>query len=356
MKSLHLLSRPEQVAEHIRHEIFARTWVEMMPGSDALAKELGVNHKHVEAAFVQLEREGLLIGQGPRRRRLIAPSGDSGSKPALRIGILCFDRADRKRDYLIDLQHRLQLEGYVVTISPRSICELHADVNSILQVMRGCTSDAWIVIAPGRELSEALCELPFPVFAFAGRAKGLPMPWVAPGKVPAMREAVGKMVELGHRRIVLFTRETRRQPKPGHFEEEFLKELQQHGIKTGSYNLPAWVETAEGFQDGLDSLFKVTPPTAIILDESEFLAGFFQFCCRAKLTVPGNLSLLCLDNSPEFAWSHPQITHLEWDSKPLIHRIVLWAYNVSHNKEDLLQSPIPSKLIAGGSITKVAGA
>ena len=61
---------------HLRKEIFRGSWSGTMPGAPALAKELEVDHKTVEAALRLLENEGLLVGQGAgRKRRIELPSG-----------------------------------------------------------------------------------------------------------------------------------------------------------------------------------------------------------------------------------------------------------------------------------------
>ena len=61
-----------------------------------------------------------------------------------------------------------------------------------------------------------------------------------------MAEAVGKMVKLGHRRIVMIARSEKRKPKPALYEQKFLDELEQLGIATGPYHLPDWEQTVEG--------------------------------------------------------------------------------------------------------------
>jgi DNA-binding transcriptional MocR family regulator len=49
-----------------------------MPGRDELVKALGVSGKTVELALDLLEKEGLLVSQGPGRRRRISLAGAGG--------------------------------------------------------------------------------------------------------------------------------------------------------------------------------------------------------------------------------------------------------------------------------------
>ena len=55
-----------------------------------------------------------------------------------------------------------------------------------------------------------------------------------------------------------------RSPKPGGSAEAFLKEIKTAGISSGTFNLPDWEESKEGFVVLLESLFEHTSPTAII--------------------------------------------------------------------------------------------
>ncbi|MFN7342838.1 MAG: substrate-binding domain-containing protein, partial [bacterium] len=95
------------------------------------------------------------------------------------------------------------------------------------------------------------------------------IPGCRPNKVPALRVAVRRLINLGHRRIVMMVREERRKPTPGLSERAFIQELESNGIKTGSYNLPDWEDNVDDFHRCLNSLFKHTPPTALILDEMQ---------------------------------------------------------------------------------------
>lgn len=149
------------------------------------------------------------------------------------------------------------------------------------------------------------------------------------------------------------TRGLRRLPQPGLPERAFLNELEQQGLPRGAYNLPNWKETPEGFHTRLDELFRITPPTALLLDESPLFAATQQFLAYRKLRVPQDVSLVCTDDSPDFGWCRPPVSHIRWDSRPLIRRIVKWAANISHGKEDLRQTDTPAQFVPGGTIGPV---
>jgi len=52
------------------------------------------------------------------------------------------------------------------------------------------------------------------------------------------RAANRRLIELGHRRMVLIVRAARRKPTLGALERAFLEEFAVHGVVTSEFNLP----------------------------------------------------------------------------------------------------------------------
>lgn len=73
-------SLSEQVAEKLRDGMRKGIWKQEMPGRYVLARELGVNHKTVESALGLLEKEGLLLRQGPGKGRKIVQLRENSSR------------------------------------------------------------------------------------------------------------------------------------------------------------------------------------------------------------------------------------------------------------------------------------
>ena len=173
---------------------------------------------------------------------------------------------------------------------------------------------------------------------------------VGPDKPAAVAEATRELIRLGHRKIVLMARPRRRLPEPGAPEKAFLRELASHGLAVGEYNLPAWEETPEDFHRCLEELFRVTPPTAMVIDETAFFFAAQQFLARLGLRVPEDVSLIATDPDPDFHWCRPSIAHISWDSGPLVRRIARWAANVGRGREDRRQNLTPATFVAGGTV------
>jgi DNA-binding LacI/PurR family transcriptional regulator len=345
-----VLSAAEQVANHLRDELARGLWSGMMPGSDRLAVELGVGCNTVEGALRLLEKEGLLANQGRRRGRLIVvPSGTQAVR-RIRVAILLGEKDDRKVDYVVELEHELREAGHKAFCLPQSMTEAGMDLRRISRMVEKTEADAWVVVAGPREVLEWFAERDVPVFSLFGARQGLAIAGVGPDKAPAIAEATRVLAGLGHRRIVLLTRPYRRVRRPGVQEQAFLDELEAWGIPFGSYHLPDWKETVHGFQGCLESLFKITPPTALIVDEVQFFVAALQFCGCRGLRVPEDVSLVCTDPDRAFNWCRPSVAHIRWDSRSLARRIVAWTANVSRGKSDVRQTLVPAELVSGGTI------
>jgi DNA-binding LacI/PurR family transcriptional regulator len=350
MDHFRILTAAEQVAGHLREELAAGRLGGTMPGVLRLEAQMGVNRNTLEAALRLLEEEGLLERQGAGRRRRIAETAGLARRD-LRVGVLQYEESDRRVDYMAKLEHKLADAGHAVLSAPQTVTELGMDLRRIARMVEGMEADAWIVLGGSRELLEWFATRNVPAFALFGRRGGLPLAGTGPDKPPTYAAATRHLIGLGHRRIVLLARSARRLPQPGASERAFLDALRSAGIETGtSFHLPDWEETPGGFHACLAELFRLTPPTALIVDEVAFFFATQQFLARRGRRVPEDVSLVCTDADPHFDWCQPAIAHIRWDSAPVIRRIVNWAANVSRGMQDKRQSVTPAEFVPGGTI------
>ena len=350
MAHLRLLSSAEQVAQYLRGELMNRVWTGMMPGSGKLAQELGVGPNTVETALGLLEKEGVLVNQGRRRGREITLKAQASKQSKMQISILLGEPSDRHQAHMLELVNALEDEGHSVKLASKTQEEMANNVERIAEFVNVTGADAWIVLAAPREVLQWFEDSKVPSFAFAGRANHVKLPSIAPDKITPLRVAIRRLVKLGHRNIVNLCRPMRRLPKPGLFERAFLEELKTVGIQTGPYHLPDWDENIDDFHRMLDSIFNLTPPTAILIDEGPFVTATLQFCLKKGLQVPEDVSIICTDSDPSFAWCKPSIAHIHWEIQPIIRRIVQWADDVTLGKKDLKKGFSKAEFVEGGSI------
>ncbi|HEX5790977.1 MAG TPA: substrate-binding domain-containing protein [Luteolibacter sp.] len=342
-------SLAEQVAQEIRAGLQEARWRGRMPGRKTLARELGVNHKTCEAALRMLEADGALVSEGPGLGRRIVGTVQVQPK-RLRVMILLYEKSDRGTGYLVDLLHRLQKAGHQAEFAARTMQDMGMEVKRIARMVQQTDVDAWIVVAGSFDVLQWFSEQPTPAFALFGRLTQVPLASTSPRKADALKELVDRLVDFGHRRIVMLAREDRRKPVPGFIERLFLSQLEQRGVPTGAYNLPDWGDHREGLQQILTSLFRHTPPTALIASEPSILVAVLQHLSGLGIQAPNGISLACMDADEMFEWCTPNITHIAWDSHPVVQRVIQWAENISRGKDDRRKTANNARLILGGTI------
>lgn len=346
-----LKSASTQVSEFLREAIELRVFSVEIPGIHQLASNLGVNHKTVTKALGILTDQGILEPPERGKKRRIKRS-KSKATHSLRIGILCIEPADASVDPMIDVQHLLTKSGHVPFFANKTLTDLQMDVKQVASFVMSVEADAWVVLAASREVLRWFAAQPLPAFALFGRRQSVDIAGAGPTTLPALVEIVERLVDLGHRRIVMLSREMRRVPEPSEFEKTFLKCLRDHGIEVGPYHLPAWEESRDGFQQLSISLFKVSPPSALIVHEPHQLVAILQFVASQRIRVPEDLSLVCLDFDYSFRWCKPAIAHISWDVRKVAGCVEQWANDVSRGIDDRKQVGIQAKFAEGGTIGK----
>jgi DNA-binding LacI/PurR family transcriptional regulator len=356
MGTLRILTAAEQVGEHLRAELCRGAWGGQMPGGSRLAAELGVGRDTVEAALQILERDKLLVPQGAgRRRRIELPKGMA--KHPLRVAILRHDERFtdnlQSSTVLTEITHALQSAGHVVVYSKKSQVELKHHITRLIHQLTETQADAWVVEAGSRPLLEWCSTQATPCLALCGRTGDLPLARVGPDTLSAYGTATRHLLALGHRRIVLILNSAHRKPTPGKTARVFLETLSAHGVPTGDYNLPDWDDTPEGFSRLLESLFKSTPPTALIIDELPHFFAALAFFLRRGIQVPGQVSVVSSDNDAMLDWNPPGFARMHWDNRLIVRRVLRWVNSVREGKADRKSILIPAEFIPSGSIRPV---
>lgn len=340
----------DQVATKLREELLKGRWVEVVPGRESLAQEWKVSGKTIEAAMHVLEKEGLLVAQGPGRRRRIAVSQWQASNRELRIGILTGEAGILSRDFHVELRHELQKAGHTVIYAPKHMLELGMNVKRIASMVQSVEVDAWIVNAGSREVLQWFSQQELPVFALFGRRRGLDIAGAGPQVIPALRSMVEELAKLGHRRIVFLVRKRHRGPELSAHTKAYMEELIAAGIEASAFNLPDWDESPEGIHKSLMSLFRLTPPTALILDEPALYFAASQFLMNHGIRVPQDVSLACTDYDPHFAWCKPSVAQITWNSSLVTKRVLRWTNHLAQGQRDRHLTFFKTKFIRGETI------
>lgn len=344
----------EQVVDYLRTELSRRRWTGNVPGSNALAKELGVGKSTIETALGLLEQEGLLFPQGAGRPRRINPR-KLPDDSALKVQVLLRDDLDRSQELMLELLRQLQLSGHSAEFSAKTLEGMKMSAKRVARFVSGIEVDAWIVLGANRETLKWFAGQAKPAYAIYGCQASVNIAGTGILKTTALARAVQRLVELGHRRIVMLSRPERRKPNPGEFERHFLDTLGKYGIHTGSFNLPDWEDEPADFRRCLDALYTYTPPTALIFDQPHLYFAGQQHLCQQGLIAPREVSLFCNEPESAFGWSEPAVSHIRWDSGEMIKHVVHWVNHLRLGTNDTRQTRVEAEFVAGGTIGPVPG-
>lgn len=340
------LSVSEQVAAHLREGLQQGKWTGMMPGRDRLARELSMHGSTVERALRQLEMEGLLTAGGAGKRRKIAAK--KIAPRATRVVIILYDPEDVLDCRIAEIQRLLHAAGHQPSFATKAMSELKHDPKRILAMMKAHPAEAWIALAGTRPVLEILSKTSTPTFALFGNISNLKIAGTGARKIDALRACIDHLYKKGRRRIVMLVRHGVQRTELNTTERVFFEELEKRQLSQSSYNLAEWEDTPEGLYHCLDGLFKVTPPDAILVDDSILSYAILNYLSHQRGLAFRDVECVFTDDHPSFKWCRPGIPHFYWDPAKAVRRVMQWVDHVAQGKEDRKVKLIEAKFIPGG--------
>jgi len=182
------------------------------------------------------------------------------------------------------------------------------NVARISRMVQQTEADAWVVGSASRRVLEWFVDQERPAFALFGRRRSLPIAGVGPDHEKAGREMVRRLIELGHKRIVILVRASQRADGMSLVNKARFEEMEAHGLSTGPYNLPDWENSPAGLRQCLKSLFQVTPPTAILVDDWMLYYAIQTLLIRERGPEYRFVSCISMAYNPSFICLSPGLT------------------------------------------------
>ena len=357
MKPMPRLSVIEQTANHLRQGICEICWGGRFPGVPTITREWEVSANVARAAVRLLEAEGWLepAGHG-RRRRIASPKQGSLATRVLRVGILLREPMAGLdpgfHEALLQIVHHLEESGHAAVIAPKTQGELAHSLPRLKRMVEDFTADAWVVIDGTFALLSWFVERKVPALAIGGQVGDLSISSVGPFMAAAGRQAMQRLLELGHRRIALICSRNERAGavSPNHAVGAALAELAGRGVKISPYNLPEWDETPAGLQAVLQSLFRVTPPTAMMIMRPTWATGALSFLATRGLRVPQQVSIVGYGLEALNPWHVPVLAYLRADDMPVVRRTVRWVRQVARGIVTPRKYEYPGVFVDGPSM------
>jgi DNA-binding LacI/PurR family transcriptional regulator len=351
----------EQVAGLIRTGLRNGRWLTRMPGQGALSKEFGVSGKTVYSALNLLMDEGLLVSDGNGRGALITGKGARGvpgkaPKRMLRVGVLNMlpikDIPPGDYSDLIRLMQDLEHDGHSATLIGFPAGKDPRKTGYLAKLVRETQADVWLVHMGTHEVLEWFCKSGVTALAMGGHHADLPIPKIGVNLAGGVAHAVRRLTAMGHRRIVFIAPAIWRRPEPGRSVKAFVRAMEEVGIRTSEFNLPEWEESREGLALLLDSLFRVTPPTALIAIAPHASAGMLGWLLAHGLRVPQDVSVVARSMVPGVEWCVPgvDVATMESDDSAFWRRVRKWVADVAEDRIHREEIAFDIKLVEGNSM------
>ena len=263
------------------------------------------------------------------------------------------NEASNELKILLGARHAIETSGHTCIFSPRALSQLNDNLSRISRVVKAAAADAWVVCQASQKVLEWFVAQPFPSIAFGGRFQNLQMASTAVKLAPAIEAAVEDLFNHGHRRIVMLASPVARKPIPLPSLASYLELLRAHGICTTDYHLPDFEENAESLEACLNSLFKVTPPTALLVYQTDYCVEVLSFLALRGLQVPRDISVVCMHMDPVFRLRRPRLNHFELGADEHVSRIARWINGVRKGRPDQRHAIFDAVYVPGGTVGPV---
>ena len=355
MRPLLPVSLIEQTMGHLREGFRSGHWCGLLPGVRVLARELDVSKDTVEAALRRLEKDGCLKSGGPGRRREIVMSRD-GNRPdrMMRVGLLLsapMEHINPISQYIIlKLIRRIENAGHVCFIAEKGMRDLGNKLSRITRMVLAAKADAWVVYSAPGNVARWFSGFPVPTMLMGGLSNGLSMASSSTDLSVALHAAVHCLTEHGHRRIVAVSPESWRIPAHSKSALDFLAAMEANGHRPSSYNLPMWESSPEGLEKLLISIFRITPPSALLFVEPASCVATLGFLGRKGLRIPRDISIVCMTTNPLFDLLPQRLAHFEWPMDQHVLRTVRWIERLAKGETDLQEAAFPAVFHPGETI------
>ncbi len=345
-------THPEQVAEAIRAEILAGTWKDTLPGIVALEKEFKVNRNTIQKALKILEGKKWLVSRGQGSSRQIVAPKDYEPK-TLKVGMLLYEEVDSsKGEWIVDSMHHLEEAGHSVVVVPETLSSMKMNVQRVARAVAKYDVDAWLVVAASDNVLRWFMSQPKPALSICGRSSRLSMAAISLDLVGVFKQMMDRLISLGHRQIVCLSREN----KPTEIKIQLAgpgivaQSLSNHGLSFSSYNWPCFENDPVKLHRCLDRLFRGTPPTAFVVDESFLATVVYHHLIQRGLRVPEDVSIFCSEPSITSGWSQAVISHTNWSSKSMVKPTLRWIKTVALGRNDISHTLIKVDYVEGDTI------
>ena len=323
----------EMAADAIKAEIASGRWAGRLPGSRVLASETGVSQPTVAAALALLVEEGWLESGGDRRAFRVIPRPTAGpvTSAAKQRRAVVVTHADigglphTARQVIEAAREKLNRRGWAVEIVTFDFLHAkrpHQSWDHLLPI----DPDVPVIAVFGRPpIGEWALKHGVRMMFLGGLVGDLKIPMVGVKSAWLAAEAMKRLTDLGHRRIVMPLCD-----RPPSFAAS-LKDAVKAGLErvgvsyVASYHTPeSPYQRPEVVWNMVESGMDRAVPTGIILLDWKELVTVSCLLTKRGLRVPEDVSLILLNEQTEADWFVPKLTCFRFPVMRLASLLTRW--------------------------------
>ena len=351
MKAPNHISLIRQTADILEDEITSGRWTTTMPGERILSKDLGISRKTLQKALSILTRRNLLLPAEQGKKRKINPTRKTSQATSNTLVILSSKPYNQHNEtigsILNDVQKLLIKKKWSIEILTIIPSQLSAE--GFPKLIDGKTSDRWLLVSPNRELIELCAAHQLRIISLGGEGRAHPSPSVGIPVEKTVIHATKQLLSIGHRRIAVVIPKQSPSSRADH-SQLIKKEFDRHQlIFSPAYNLPLIEEnTPTSVWELLENLFKLSPPTALILHHTDHYITALSFFAAHGLRSPQDVSRILITGAAKLKWFFPRPAHYDANNDKFVRTICRWVEHYPADEPGV--KFLPSKCVEADSV------
>ncbi len=344
-----------QLAVQLRTEVEKGTWRGWLPSERVLSRTLQASRNTVRAALEQLKAERLIEPvRGLGNRVVGAAPSPSAPVPAKTVGVLIPEPIGRLRPlialWIDELKDLLVEEGYRLRIHEGRQYYQTNPARALERLVGQHPHRAWVLTLSSEAMQRWFARRGAPCLVAGSTYPDVTLPHYDLDYRAICRHAAGALLRLGHRRLALLNRESRRAGDVGS-ERGFLEGVRQSTHTDATADIAYHRDDVESVARALRSLLdRKNPPTALVVSNSYAYLSTASLLAQRGLRVPQDIALISRDDDPFLASLVPEPARYRVDPHTFAKKIV-GSLRQMLNRSPALRSPalLLPKFIVGGS-------
>jgi LacI family transcriptional regulator len=344
-----------QLAVELRAELEKGTWPGWLPSERVLSRTLQASRNTIRAAIEQLKADGLIKPvQGLGNRVVGQAKSSPDEKRTKTVGVLIPEPIGRLRPltalWIDELKDLLIEEGYRLRIHEGRQYYQTNPARVLERLIGQHAHSAWVLTLSSEAMQRWFARRGTPCLVAGSTYPDIALPHYDLDNRAICRHAAGILLRVGHRRLALLNRESRR---AGDVDSErgFIEGVRRSPHRDATAVIAYHRDDVDSVARALRTLLKRNnPPTALVVSNSYAYLSTASVLAQRGLRVPQDISLISRDDDPFLASLVPEPARYRVDPHSFAKKIVGSLLQIL-NRSAPLRSPTPllPKFAAGGS-------